>query len=198
MFTCDVGTPTIWLARYIKMNGKRRHRGVIRPWFDGECMMQAIGAQASFPKRQIVSLSGDGGFTMMMGDFLTLVQQKLPVKVIVFNNGVLGFVAMEMKASGFLESGVSLENPRFRGHGAGGRRAWRAGRGSGGARGGRAEVLAHDGPALLDAVTAPQELSMPPRIGLEQAKGFSLWALRAIINGREDELIEVARTNLLR
>jgi pyruvate dehydrogenase (quinone) len=198
VFTCDVGTPTIWLARYIKMNGKRRIVGSFAHGSMANAMMQAIGAQAAFPKRQIVSLSGDGGFTMMMGDFLTLVQQKLPVKVIVFNNGVLGFVAMEMKAWGFLESGASLENPDFA-----------ATARSVGVHGVRvedpadleaavAEVLAHDGPALLDAVTAPQELSMPPRIGLEQAKGFSLWALRAIINGREDELIEVARTNLLR
>jgi pyruvate dehydrogenase (quinone) len=198
VFTCDVGTPTIWLARYIKMNGKRRIVGSFAHGSMANAMMQAIGAQAAFPKRQIVSLSGDGGFTMMMGDFLTLVQQKLPVKVVVFNNGVLGFVAMEMKASGFLESGVSLENPDFA-----------AMARSVGVHGVRvedpaeleaavAEVLAHDGPALLDVVTAAQELSMPPRIGLEQAKGFGLWALRAIINGREDELIEVARTNLLR
>ena len=135
---------------------------------------------------------------MMMGDLLTLVQQKLPVKVVVFNNGVLGFVAMEMKASGFLESGVSLENPDFA-----------AMARSVGVHGVRvedpadldaavAEVLAHDGPALLDVVTAKQELSMPPRIDLEQVKGFGLWALRAIINGRDDEIIEVARTNLLR
>ncbi len=198
VFTCDVGTPTIWLARYIKMNGKRRIVGSFAHGSMANAMMQAIGAQACFPKRQIVSLSGDGGFTMMMGDLLTLVQQKLPVKVVVFNNGVLGFVAMEMKASGFLETGVSLENPDF----AAMARAV-------GVHGVRVEdpaeleaavkdVLAHDGPALLDVVTAPQELSMPPHIGLEQAKGFGLWALRAIINGREDELIEVARTNLLR
>jgi pyruvate dehydrogenase (quinone) len=198
VFTCDVGTPTIWLARYIKMNGKRRIVGSFAHGSMANAMMQAIGAQASFPKRQIVSLSGDGGFTMMMGDLLTLVQQKLPVKVIVFNNGVLGFVAMEMKASGFLETGVSLQNPDFA-----------AMARSVGVHGVRvedpadldaavAEVLAHDGPALLDVVTAKQELSMPPRIDLEQVKGFGLWALRAIINGREDEIIEVARTNLLR
>ena len=198
VFTCDVGTPTIWLARYIKMNGKRRIVGSFAHGSMANAMMQAIGAQACFPKRQIVSLSGDGGFTMMMGDFLTLVQQKLPVKVIVFNNGVLGFVAMEMKASGFLETGVSLDNPDFA--------AMARAVGVHGVRvedpadleAAVADVLAHDGPALLDVVTAKQELSMPPRIGLEQAKGFGLWALRALINGREDELIEVARTNLLR
>jgi pyruvate dehydrogenase (quinone) len=198
VFTCDVGTPTIWLARYIKMNGKRRIVGSFAHGSMANAMMQAIGAQAAFPQRQIISLSGDGGFTMMMGDLLTLVQQKLPVKLVVFNNGVLGFVAMEMKASGFLENGVSLENPDFA-----------AMANSVGVHGVRvedpadldaavAEVLAHDGPALLDVVTAKQELAMPPRIDLEQVKGFGLWAIRAIINGREDELIEVARTNLLR
>ena len=76
-------------------------------------MPQAIGAQAAFPGRQVISLSGDGGFTMLMGDVLTLVQCKLPVKVVVFNNGTLGFVALEMKASGFLETGTDLVNPDF-------------------------------------------------------------------------------------
>jgi pyruvate dehydrogenase (quinone) len=161
-------------------------------------MPQAIGAQAAFPGRQVISLSGDGGFSMLMGDVLSLKQLGLPVKLVVFNNGSLGFVAMEMKAAGYLDTGTDLDNPNFA-----------AMAEAIGIRGIRVEdpaeladavkvALAHDGPVLLDVVTAKQELVMPPKIQLEQAKGFSLFLLKAIINGRGDEVIELARTNLLR
>ncbi len=198
VFTFDVGTPTIWAARYLKMNGHRRMIGSLAHGSMANAMPQAIGAQAAYPGRQVISLSGDGGFAMLMGDFLTLVQQKLPVKIVVFNNSVLGFVAMEMKASGFLESGTSLTNPDFAAMArAIGVHAVRV-EDPGELEAAIVEVLAHDGPALLDVVTNTQELAMPPKIQLEQAKGFSLWALKAVMNGRGDELIEVARTNLLR
>jgi pyruvate dehydrogenase (quinone) len=161
-------------------------------------MPQAIGAQAAFPGRQVISLSGDGGFAMLMGDFLTLVQQKFPVKIVVFNNHVLGFVAMEMKASGFLETGTSLVNPDFAAMArAIGVHALRV-EDPGELEAAIKDVLAHDGPALLDVVTNTEELSMPPSISLEQVKGFGLWALRAVIDGRGTQLIDVARTNLLR
>jgi len=198
VFTFDVGTPTIWAARYLKMNGRRRMIGSLAHGSMANAMPQAIGAQAAYPGRQVISLSGDGGFAMLMGDFLTLVQQKLPVKIVVFNNSVLGFVAMEMKASGFLETGTSLTNPDFAAMArAIGVHAVRVDD-PGELEAAIVEVLAHDGPALLDVVTNTQELAMPPKIQLEQAKGFSLWALKAVMNGRGDELIEVARTNLLR
>jgi pyruvate dehydrogenase (quinone) len=143
-------------------------------------------------------MSGDGGFAMLMGDLITLTQMKLPVKVVIFNNGVLGFVAMEMKASGFIETGVDLKNPDFAA----------MARAMGSIHAVRVEdpgelpnairdVLAHDGPAVLDVVTATQELSMPPTITAEQIKGFSLWVLRAVMSGRGDEVIDVAKTNLL-
>ncbi|MET1026833.1 MAG: ubiquinone-dependent pyruvate dehydrogenase [Dongiaceae bacterium] len=198
VFTFDVGTPTVWAARYLKMNGKRRMIGSLAHGSMANAMPQAIGAQAAYPGRQVISLSGDGGFAMLMGDFLTLVQQKLPVKIVVFNNSVLGFVAMEMKASGFLETGTSLTNPDFAAMArAIGVHAIRV-EDPGELAAAIEDVLAHDGPALLDVVTNTQELAMPPKIQLEQAKGFSLWALRAVMNGRGDELIDVARTNLLR
>jgi pyruvate dehydrogenase (quinone) len=198
VFTFDVGTPTVWAARYLTMNGKRRLIGSLAHGSMANAMPQAIGAQAAFPGRQVISMSGDGGFAMMMGDFLTLVQQKLPVKVVVLNNGVLGFVALEMKAAGFLETGTSLTNPDFaamaRAIGVHAIRVEDPGELSGAVK----DVLAHDGPALLDVVSNPQELAMPPAIALEQAKGFGLWALRTVMNGRGDELIELAKTNLLR
>ena len=198
IFTFDVGTPSIWVARYLKVNGHRRLIGSMVHGSMANAMPQAIGAQATFPGRQVVSLSGDGGFAMLMGDFLTLVQQKLPVKVVIFNNGTLGFVALEMKASGFLETGTSLKNPDFaamaRGIGIHARRV----DDPGDLEPALTDVLSHDGPALLDVLTNPQELAMPPAINLQQVTGFSLWALRAVINGRGDEVIEVRKTNLLR
>ena len=198
VFTFDVGTPTIWAARYLRMNGKRRLIGSLVHGSMANAMPQAIGAQAAFPGRQVISLSGDGGFAMLMGDFLTLVQQKLPVKIVVFNNGTLGFVALEMKASGFVEVGTDLENPDFAAMArAIGVHAIRV-EDPGDLEAAVQEVLAHDGPALLDVVTNKQELAMPPKIQAEQVKGFSLWALRTVINGKGDELIDVARSNLLR
>lgn len=198
IFTADVGTPTVWAARYLTMNGKRRLVGSFNHGSMANAMPQAMGAQAAFPGRQVISLSGDGGFSMLMGDVLSLKQLGLPVKLVVFNNGSLGFVAMEMKAAGYLDTGTDLDNPNFA-----------AMAEAIGIRGIRVEdpakladavkvALAHDGAVLLDVVTAKQELVLPPKIQLEQAKGFSLFLLKAIINGRGDEVIELARTNLLR
>ncbi|HZU91800.1 MAG TPA: ubiquinone-dependent pyruvate dehydrogenase, partial [Stellaceae bacterium] len=113
VFTCDVGLPTVWAARYLAMNGKRRLLGSFWHGSMANAMAQAIGVQAAFPGRQVISLSGDGGFTMLMGDFLTLVQHRLPVKVVVFNNGALGFIELEQKSTGFLDFGTELQNPNF-------------------------------------------------------------------------------------
>ncbi len=198
VFTFDVGTPTIWAARYLKVNGKRRLVGSLNHGSMANALPQAIGAQATFPGRQVVSFSGDGGFAMLMGDLLTLVQLKLPVKIVVLNNGTLGFVEMEMKAAGFLDTGVELVNPDFA--------AMATGAGLFAKRvtdpieldGAMREVLAHPGPALLDVVTARQELSMPPHVGVEQAMGFGLWLAKAVINGRGSEIVNLAHTNLLR
>lgn len=197
VFTFDVGTPTIWAARYLRMNGKRRLVGSLVHGSMANAMPQAIGIQAAQPGRQVISLSGDGGFTMLMGDLITLKQQKLPVKVVIFNNGTLGFVALEMKAAGFVELGTNLENPDFaamaRATGIHGVRV----EDPGDLPGAVADIFRHDGPAVLDVVTATQELSMPPTISLEQAKGFGLWALRAVMSGRGDEVLDLAKQNLL-
>jgi pyruvate dehydrogenase (quinone) len=198
VFSFDVGTVTIWAARYLAMNGQRRLLGSLSHGSMANALPQAIGAQAAYPHRQVISLSGDGGFAMLMGDFLTLTQHKLPVKVIVYNNGILGFVALEMKASGFLETGTDLKNPDFAAMArAMGVHAVRV-EDPADLEAGIVDVLAHDGPALLDVVIAPHELAMPPAIEAAQVKGFSLWALQAVMNGRGDELIDLARTNLLR
>ena len=197
VFTFDTGTPTIWAARYLRMNGRRRLIGSLVHGSMANAMPQAIGIQAAAPGRQVVSLSGDGGFTMLMGDLITLTQQKLPVKIVIYNNGLLGFVSLEMKAAGFVDAGTDLENPDFaamaRAMGIHAQRVEDPGE----VPGAVADMLAYDGPALLDVVTAKHELSMPPTIGLEQVKGFSLWVLRAVMSGRGDEVIDLAKTNLL-
>ena len=198
IFTCDVGTPTIWAARYLKLNGKRRLIGSFNHGSMANAMPQALGAQATHLDRQVISLSGDGGFAMLMGDLLTFVQHKLPAKIVVFNNGTLGFVEMEMKAAGFLDTGVSLTNPDFAAMAtAAGFFACRV-EDPADLEGAVRAVLDHDGPALLDVVTARQELAMPPKIGVEQMKGFSLWVAKAVLNGRGSEVLDLASTNLLR
>jgi pyruvate dehydrogenase (quinone) len=198
VFSCDVGTPTIWAARYLTMNGKRRLLGSFNHGSMANALPQAIGVQASHPGRQVITLSGDGGFSMLMGDVLTLKQHELPVKVIVFKNDALAFVELEMKANGFLNFATDLHSPDFakiaEGAGLLGLRAETPDQ----VEPAIAQALKHDGPALVEVLVARQELSMPPTIFYEQAKGFSLFMLRAVLNGRADELIDLAKVNLLR
>src|SRR5712664_1326898 len=196
IFTCDVGLPTVWAARYLAMNGKRRLIGSFWHGSMANAMPHAIGAQTAFPGRQVISLSGDGGFTMLMGDFLSLVQLGLPVKVVVFNNSALGFIELEQKSTGFLDFGTGFKNPNFA-----------AMAEACGVRGirledpadvekGIAEALAHNGPVLIDAVVSRTVLPIPPAITVEMAKGFTLYMVKAVFNGRGDDLIDLARSNL--
>ena len=198
IFTCDVGEPTVWAARYLKMNGKRRLIGSFNHGSMANAMAQAIGAQVVFPNRQVISLSGDGGFAMLMGDFLSLRQLKLPVKIIVINNGTLGFVELEQKSAGFLDFGVELDNPNFAAIAeAAGVRGIRI-EDPGDVERALGDALADRGPVLVDAVVNRQELTMPPKITAEMAKGFGLFMLKAVFSGRGDEVLDLARTNLWR
>ena len=198
VFTCDVGTPTIWAARYLKMNGKRRLLGSFNHGSMANALPQAIGAQVTFPDRQVVSFSGDGGLAMLLGDLLSLKQLNLPVKIVVFNNSSLAFVELEMKAAGILDFGTDLQNPNFA--------DIAQAAGLFGVRVESPETLSadlkkafeHKGPALIDVVTSRQELSMPPTIELKQAVGFSLYMAKAVLNGRGDEIVDLAKTNLFR
>jgi pyruvate dehydrogenase (quinone) len=198
IFTCDVGTPTVWAARYLTMNGRRHLLGSFNHGSMANALPQAIGAQLEFPQRQVITFSGDGGLAMLLGDILSLRQHKLPVKIVVFNNSALGFVELEMKAAGILGSGTDLENPNFaelaKAVGLLGIRV----EDPGDLKAAVAQALQHDGPALLDVVVNRTELAMPPTIKLEQAVGFNLWALKAVLSGRGDEVIDLARTNLIR
>jgi pyruvate dehydrogenase (quinone) len=198
IFTCDVGTPIAWTARYLKVNGKRRIVGSFNHGSMANAMLHAIGAQVSHPDRQVISFSGDGGFSMMMGEFVTLLQLGLPVKIILLNNGTLGFVEMEMKANGFLDTGCDLHNPNFaamaEAMGIKGIRVEQPGQLESAIR----EALAHDGPALVDVVSARQELIMPPTTTAEEAGKFGLFMLKAVMDGRAAEIIDLAKVNLLR
>jgi len=198
IFTCDVGTPTIWAARYLTMNGRRRLLGSFWHGSMASALPQAIGAQLAFRDRQVITLSGDGGLAMLLGDLLSLRQLQLPVKLVVFNNSSLGFVALEMKAAGFLDFATDLLNPDFA------RLAEAAG-----VLGLKAETpeqvrpmlvqaLNHDGPALVEVVVNRQELALPPSIKLDQMIGFSLYMIKAVLSGRGDEIIDLAKTNVIR
>ncbi|MFM0156505.1 ubiquinone-dependent pyruvate dehydrogenase [Paraburkholderia sediminicola] len=196
IFTADVGTPTLWAARYLSMNGRRRLYGSFNHGSMANAMPQALGAQAAAPDKQVIALSGDGGLSMLLGDLLTARQLDLPIKVIVYNNSTLGFVAMEMKASGYLDTGTDLHRTDFA--------AIARGAGIYSVRIEDSEALpealqralVRPGPAVIDVVISKHELALPPKIQWAQAKGFSLYMLRAVLNGRGDEVVELAQTNL--
>ncbi|WP_416828911.1 ubiquinone-dependent pyruvate dehydrogenase [Ectobacillus polymachus] len=198
VFTCDVGTPTLWAARYVEMNGQRRLLGSFNHGTMANALPQAIGAQIARPNSQVVALCGDGGLSMLMGDLLTLHQHKLPVKVVVFNNQALSFVELEMKAAGYPETGTGLDSPNFA--------AIAEAIGMKGVRvedpadleSAMKQAFEHDGPAIIDVAVNRQELSLPPKIKYEQAQGFTLWMVKAVLNGRGNELIDLAKTNLIR
>jgi pyruvate dehydrogenase (quinone) len=198
ILTCDTGTPTLWAARYLTMNGQRRLLGSFNHGSMANALPQAIGAQASHPGRQVVALCGDGGLAMLMGDLLSLRQLKLPVKVIVFRNDALAFVELEMKAAGILDFGTDLENPDFakiaEATGLPGLTAERPEQ----VRPMIAEAFAHDGPALVEVAVHRRELAMPPTISLEQMTGFGIFMIKAVLSGRGDEIVDLARTNLWR
>ena len=198
VFLCDVGTPTTWSARYLKMNGKRRLLGSFNHGTMANAMPQAIGVQCAAPRRQVVTLSGDGGLSMLLGDLLTLRQLSLNIKIVVFNNGALGFVEQEMKAAGIEMYGTHFKPQNFADiANAVGIRGWRVDTPE------RVipaltEAFAHAGSALIDVAVARQELSLPPTIKLAQAAGFNLYMLKAMLHGDGHEVLDLAKTNLWR
>jgi len=198
IFSCDVGTPTIWAARYLTMNGKRRLLGSFNHGSMANALPQAIGAQVSHPGRQVVTLSGDGGLAMLMGDLLSLRQLQAPVKIIVFKNDSLAFVELEMKAAGILEFGTDLQNPYFAKMAEGAGLLGLTAETPDQVRPMIAQALRHDGPALVEVIVSRQELSMPPTPSIEQMKGFSLFTLKAVLSGRGDEVVDLAKINLFR
>ncbi|GAA2339428.1 ubiquinone-dependent pyruvate dehydrogenase [Streptomyces kunmingensis] len=198
VFTVDVGSPVVWAARYLTFNGKRRLIGSFNHGTMANALPHAVGAQAAYPGRQVVSLSGDGGLTMLLGELFTLRQNRLPAKIVVFNNGSLNFVELEMKAAGIVNYATELDNPQLAEVAAAiglfSRRVERPGDLEDALK----AAFAHDGPALVEVMTARQELSVPPAVTVEQAKGFTLYAIRTILSGRGEELLDLVTTNVSR
>jgi pyruvate dehydrogenase (quinone) len=198
VFACDVGTPTVWAARYLSMNGKRRLLGSFTHASMANALPQAIGAQAAFPGRQVISMSGDGGLAMLLGDLLTLRQLDLPVKVIVFKNDSLAFVTLEMLSAGLLDFGTDLKNPDFA---ALARSAGLLGvsvTSPEQVRPAIAQALQHPGPALVEVAVSRQEVVLPPSIDLDLVQKFGLFIVKAVLSGRGDEVIDLAKTSFWR
>ncbi|WP_246794403.1 ubiquinone-dependent pyruvate dehydrogenase [Burkholderia perseverans] len=194
IFSVDVGTPTLWAARYLKMNGKRRLLGSFNHGSMANALPQALGAQAALPDRQVVALCGDGGLSMLMGELLTARQQQLPLTLVVFNNSSLGFVSMEMKAGGYLDDDTRLADTDYAAIARGAEiEAIRVEQAED-LEGALKEAFALRKPVLVDVVTARQEIALPPKIEWAQAKGFSLYMLKAVLNAKGNEVVELATT----
>ena len=212
VFTADGGSPMVWLLRHVAVNGRRRTLLSLLHGTMANAMPMALGAKKAFPGRQVIAFSGDGGIAMLMGDLLTAVQNDIAIKVVVFNNGTLGFkwfvdglidgtlgfVEMEMKVEGILDAYTKLKNPDFSkiaeaiGFG-----AWRVEHGDG-LEAAVAAFLAHPGPALLDVKVNEMELVMPPAIDIGQAASTALYGAKAILSGRVGDVLEMAETNFVR
>ncbi|MER5810069.1 pyruvate dehydrogenase [Streptomyces sp. NPDC002033] len=196
IFTIDTGMCNVWAARYLSPNGKRRIIGSFSHGSMANALPQAIGAQFTDRSRQVVSMSGDGGFSMLMGDFLTLVQYDLPVKVVLFNNSSLGMVELEMLVSGLPSYGTTNRNPDFaaiaRAAGAYGVRVEKPKQLTAALK----DAFRHDGPALVDVVTDPNALSIPPKISADMVTGFALSASKIVLDGGVGRMIQMARSNL--
>ena len=196
IFTADGGSPTVWTLRHIRTNGKRRTLISLTHGTMANAMPHALGAKKACPDRQVISMSGDGGLTMLMGDLLTAIQEELPIKIVVFNNSSLGFVEMEMKVEGLLDAYTDLKNPDFarvaEAMGFTARRVERPEDVESAVK----EWLAVPGPALLDVVTDRMELVMPPKLEPGQIFGSALYSAKAILSGRLSDVLELARENL--
>jgi pyruvate dehydrogenase (quinone) len=196
IFTADGGSPMVWLLRHIKANGERRTLLSLTHGTMANAMPKALGAKKAFPSRQVISMSGDGGLSMLMGDLLTAIQEKIPIKVVAFNNGTLGFVELEMKAEGLLDAFTNLENPNFaRVAEAIGFHARRVEHPDD-LDAAVSDWLGQPGPALLDVVTNRMELVMPPHTEIAPVFGMSLYSAKALLSGRAGDVWELVRENL--
>ena len=196
IFTVDTGMTAVWAARHLRMTRERRLIGSFNHGSMANAMPQAIGAQLAFPKRQVISMSGDGGFTMLMGDLLTLVQYELPIKLIVYNNSTLGMVKLEMRVAGYEDFGVDVKHTDFA------RMAEAVGiRGiriddSGDLEKSLVTAFRHNGPVLIDIVTNPDSLALPPKIHANEIAGYGLYVAKQTLHGRLFESIDELKGNL--
>jgi pyruvate dehydrogenase (quinone) len=196
IFTVDTGMTAVWAARYLKMTAKRRLIGSFNHGSMANAMPQAIGAQMAFPKRQVISMSGDGGFTMLMGDLLTLVQYSLPVKLIVYNNSTLGMVKLEMRVAGYEDFGVDVKNTNFaKMADAVGMRGIRVDDPKS-VRSAFEAAFRHHGPVLVDVVTDPDALALPPKIQAKEVAGYGLYVAKQTLHGRLFATIDELKGNV--
>ncbi|UYZ83732.1 thiamine pyrophosphate-binding protein [Entomomonas sp. E2T0] len=198
LFTADGGSPMVWLMRHINTNGKRRTLTSLKHGTMANAMPQALGLQKAFPNRQVISISGDGGLAMLLGDLLTAIQENLPIKIVVLNNGSLNFVELEQKVEGLVDNYTDLKNPDFAKLaeviGFYGRKVTE----SQDLEVAVKEFLAQSGPALLDVHTSPYELVMPPQIEMGQVMGMALYGAKATLAGRGKEVVSLLVDNFLK
>lgn len=198
LFTGDGGSPMVWLLRHLTANGQRRFLTSLLHGTMANAYPQAMGLAAAYPDRQVIALCGDGGMTMLMGDLLTLVQEKLPVKLLIFNNGSLGFVEMEQRVEGLLDAFTELNNPDFAQLASVcGLASWKV-ESADDLESAMASWLAADGPALLDVKVNRVELVMPPKITAGEVASTALFGLKAVMNGRGSEVVSLLRDNFLK
>jgi pyruvate dehydrogenase (quinone) len=196
IFIVDTGMTAVWAARHLRMTRNRRLIGSFNHGSMANAMPQAIGAQLAFPNRQVLSLSGDGGFTMLMGDLLTLVQYELPIKLIVYNNSTLGMVKLEMRVAGYEDFGVDVPNCNFAKMAeALGIRGFRIEE-SKDMKSSLSEALRHKGPALIDVITNPNALALPPKIDAKEVAGYGLYVAKQTLHGRLFQSIDELKGNL--
>jgi pyruvate dehydrogenase (quinone) len=195
LFAADDGTCGVWMLRVIAANGKRRMFASLLHGTMASGIGTAIGLQTCQPGRQVVCVAGDGGITMLLGDLITIVSEKLPIKIAVYDNGALGFVELEQKSEGLLPTYTDLKNPDFgkvaQAMGLWGRTVTDAAE----LESAVDEWLAVSGPALLNVKVAPMELVMPPFIAPEAAYGMAMYSMRAVLHGQAGDVFEMIREN---
>lgn len=198
IFTADGGSPMVWMLRHIQVNGQRRTLASLTHGTMANAMPQGLGIKKALPQRQVIALCGDGGLAMLLGDLLTAVQEKIPLKIVVFNNSALGFVELEMKVEGLLDAFTDLQNPDFgqvaQAMGLWGRKVEHADELEAAVE----QWLAQPGPALLDVVVDRFELVMPPTIEASQAFGMALYSAKAVLGGRAGDVVELLKDNFIK
>jgi pyruvate dehydrogenase (quinone) len=196
IFTVDTGMTAVWAARHLRMKRARRLIGSFNHGSMANAMPQAIGAQLAFPKRQVISMSGDGGFAMLMGDLLTIAQYQLPIKLVVYNNSTLGMVKLEMRVAGYEDFGVDVPQTNFAQIAeAVGVRGFRI-ESPQDLKGVFSSALRHKGPALVDVVTNPNALALPPKVDAKEVAGYGLYVAKQTLHGRLFESIDELKGNL--
>ncbi|MDB4924741.1 thiamine pyrophosphate-dependent enzyme [Mucilaginibacter sp.] len=195
IFTVDTGMSCVWGARYINATGKRELLGSFNHGSMANAMPMAIGAALSCPNRQVIAMCGDGGLSMLLGDLATIVQYKLPVKIILFNNRSLGMVKLEMEVAGLPDWQTDMVNPDFalvaQAMGIKGITVTEPDN----VKQALQETLQHKGPVLINIMTDPNALAMPPKIEFEQVKGMALSMTKLVLNGRMDEVLDTVKSN---